>query len=133
MENPCEIKCIAEEDPEELSQYIEDFETVIIILPLIAILIYHADRYKMKITAISDSTSELQFNKLFVNVINIALLFTLFAISLKFLLLFLTGKAISAQTGLTILLIFYTIFMGAFFSIYFFGTYISYNIFENKK
>ena len=34
MKNPCKIKCIADESPEELSQYIENFETLIIILPL---------------------------------------------------------------------------------------------------
>ena len=34
MKNPCEIKCIADESPKELSQYTEKFETLIIILPL---------------------------------------------------------------------------------------------------
>ena len=34
MKNPCEIKCIAEEAPEEFSHYVEDFHSLIFILPL---------------------------------------------------------------------------------------------------
>lgn len=34
MKNPCEIKCIAKADSEELAQYVKNFDTVIIILPL---------------------------------------------------------------------------------------------------
>lgn len=34
MKNPCEIKCIAKADPEELAGYVQDFDAVIIILPL---------------------------------------------------------------------------------------------------
>lgn len=34
MKNPCEIKCIANERPEELARYIEKYDTIIIILPL---------------------------------------------------------------------------------------------------
>ena len=34
MENPCEIKCIAGEDPHALAKYIEDFDALIIVLPL---------------------------------------------------------------------------------------------------
>lgn len=34
MKTPCEIKCIADSDLEELAQYIERFDTVIIIMPL---------------------------------------------------------------------------------------------------
>lgn len=34
MKKPCEIKRIANSDPEELAQYIKGFDTVIIILPL---------------------------------------------------------------------------------------------------
>jgi hypothetical protein len=34
MKNPCEIKCIAKADPEELVQYVAGFDTIIIILPL---------------------------------------------------------------------------------------------------
>jgi putative NADPH-quinone reductase len=34
MKNPCEIKCIANTDPKELAGYIQDYDTVIIIMPL---------------------------------------------------------------------------------------------------
>ena len=34
MKDPCEIKCIANEDPYELAKYIENFDTLIIVLPL---------------------------------------------------------------------------------------------------
>jgi multimeric flavodoxin WrbA len=34
MKNPCEIRCIANTNPKELARYIEDFDTIIIILPL---------------------------------------------------------------------------------------------------
>lgn len=34
MKKPCEIKCIANTDSKELAQYIEDFDSIIIILPL---------------------------------------------------------------------------------------------------
>lgn len=34
MKNPCEIKCIANTDNEELARYAEGFDTIIIILPL---------------------------------------------------------------------------------------------------
>lgn len=34
MKNPCKIKCIASIDPKELPQYIEEFDSIIIILPL---------------------------------------------------------------------------------------------------
>jgi putative NADPH-quinone reductase len=34
MKSPCEIKCIANNDPKELARYVEDFDTIIIILPL---------------------------------------------------------------------------------------------------
>lgn len=34
MKNPCEIKCIANNNPKELARYIEDFDTIIFILPL---------------------------------------------------------------------------------------------------
>lgn len=34
MENPCEIKCIAEESYKELAEYVQAFDAVIIILPL---------------------------------------------------------------------------------------------------
>lgn len=34
MKNPCEIKCISNSDLEELAHYVENFDTVIIILPL---------------------------------------------------------------------------------------------------
>lgn len=34
MKNPCEIKCIAKADPEELAQYVKGFDTIIFILPL---------------------------------------------------------------------------------------------------
>ncbi len=34
MENPCEIKCIANNSSEELAHYIKDYDTIIFILPL---------------------------------------------------------------------------------------------------
>ena len=34
MKNPCEIKCIVNTDPKELAQYVEGFDTIIVILPL---------------------------------------------------------------------------------------------------
>jgi len=34
MKNPCEIKCIAGEDPYALAKYIEDYDALIIVLPL---------------------------------------------------------------------------------------------------
>lgn len=34
MKHPCEIKCIANTDPKELAQYVQCFDTIIIILPL---------------------------------------------------------------------------------------------------
>jgi hypothetical protein len=34
MKNPCEIRCIAKADHEELAQYIQGFDAIIIILPL---------------------------------------------------------------------------------------------------
>lgn len=34
MKNPCEVKCIANTDSEELAQYVKGFESIIIILPL---------------------------------------------------------------------------------------------------
>jgi len=34
MKNPCEIKCIAKADPEELARYVVGFDAIIIILPL---------------------------------------------------------------------------------------------------
>jgi hypothetical protein len=34
MKNPCKIKSIANNDPKELAQHVENFETIIIILPL---------------------------------------------------------------------------------------------------
>lgn len=34
MKEPCEIKCIAKADPEELAAYIQEFDTVIICMPL---------------------------------------------------------------------------------------------------
>lgn len=34
MKNHCEIKCISQTEPEELARYIEDFDAIIIILPL---------------------------------------------------------------------------------------------------
>ena len=34
MKNPCEIKCIAKANPEELAQYVKGFDNIIIILPL---------------------------------------------------------------------------------------------------
>lgn len=34
MENPCEIKCIANNNPKELARYVVGFDTIIVILPL---------------------------------------------------------------------------------------------------
>ncbi|MCL0065312.1 NAD(P)H-dependent oxidoreductase [Dehalococcoidia bacterium] len=34
MRNPCEIKCIAKDDPKKLAGYVAGFDTIIIILPL---------------------------------------------------------------------------------------------------
>ena len=34
MKNPCEIRRIAKEDPEELAEYIKRFDTIILIMPL---------------------------------------------------------------------------------------------------
>ncbi len=34
MKNPCEIKCIAQNVPKELAQYVADFDAIILILPL---------------------------------------------------------------------------------------------------
>lgn len=34
MKDPCEIKCIATEDPVMLAQYIQDFDAIIFVLPL---------------------------------------------------------------------------------------------------
>lgn len=34
MKNPCEIKCISNSDPKELSKYVQGFDTIIIMLPL---------------------------------------------------------------------------------------------------
>ena len=34
MKNPCEIKCIAKADPEELALYVQSYDTIIIVLPL---------------------------------------------------------------------------------------------------
>jgi multimeric flavodoxin WrbA len=34
MKNPCEIKSIVKEDPEELARYVQDFDTIIFIMPL---------------------------------------------------------------------------------------------------
>lgn len=34
MKNPCEIRCIANSDPEELAKYVKDFDAIIIIMPL---------------------------------------------------------------------------------------------------
>ena len=34
MKNPCEIRCIANGDPNELVRYVESFDTIMIIMPL---------------------------------------------------------------------------------------------------
>lgn len=34
MKNPCEVRCIAKSDPEELADYVQRFDTIIIIMPL---------------------------------------------------------------------------------------------------